>query len=450
MKLSKIRIDRRLEATLVFMVLPLLFLFFSLTATAGHPSAAWQANQDQEAPQFLLKSFSAPVSTYLSLNSQDTTPLIIEGRVEQVISEYQADGLIISRAFVNVEKVAQGTLSESQVVIRYQGGTVGDTTLVVSHEPQLAQEMRIWARLTPAEGGDYRIAQVDADLIVLEQGIGVMFNPSGKVWPDTSIPVNFYINPNTNDIPGDGERIAVQNAMNTWSNVSCSFLGFQSQTSSCTAGSKDGVNCVSWKTTDSSYLALTYWWSSGSNFTETDIVFFEKYKWSTNPAYDEYDVESVALHELGHALGLSHNNSSSTLVMFYQILPGSTAKRSLQSDDISGVCNLYPSASPSPPYAPINLLATTISKSQINLAWNEASSNESGFKIERSANGTSGWSQIATVGANTTSHVDGNLTHTNYAYRVRAYNSSGNSGYSNIALAANFKYSYYLPLVSKN
>ena len=58
---------------------------------------------------------------------------------------------------------------------------------------------------------------------------------------------------------------------------------------------------------------------------------------------------------------------------------------------------------------------------------------EQGYKIERKISGGS-YSQITTVGANVETYTDNNLTiGAVYFYRVRAYNSSGNSGYSNEA-----------------
>src|SRR5205814_1331481 len=61
--------------------------------------------------------------------------------------------------------------------------------------------------------------------------------------------------------------------------------------------------------------------------------------------------------------------------------------------------------------------------------------NESGFLVERSADGTT-FAQIATVGAGVTSYHNTGLTaNTTYYYRVRSYNSAGDSGYSNTASA---------------
>jgi len=85
-----------------------------------------------------------------------------------------------------------------------------------------------------------------------------------------------------------------------------------------------------------------------------------------------------------------------------------------------------------PPSAPSNLTATLFLASQINLAWNDNSNNELGFKIERKIGLGGSWSPIATVGAGVTTYPDrGRLLNTTYFYRVRAYNAAGDSAYSN-------------------
>ena len=89
--------------------------------------------------------------------------------------------------------------------------------------------------------------------------------------------------------------------------------------------------------------------------------------------------------------------------------------------------------------APSNLRTTVASRTQINLDWTENSSNESGFAVERSANGTS-WSQIATVATDAVSYVNTGLKgNTLYFYRVRALNSGDNSPYSNTASVKTLK-----------
>jgi len=85
------------------------------------------------------------------------------------------------------------------------------------------------------------------------------------------------------------------------------------------------------------------------------------------------------------------------------------------------------------PTAPIDLGATATGPTAVSVSWSDQSSNETGFKIERSTAGGS-YSQVATVGANVTSYNNTSLSaSTHYDYRVRAYNADGNTAYTNIA-----------------
>lgn len=78
----------------------------------------------------------------------------------------------------------------------------------------------------------------------------------------------------------------------------------------------------------------------------------------------------------------------------------------------------------------------------INLSWRDESSDEDGFKIERSPNGVSSWAQIDTVTTDVTYYQDtGRSEGTPYYYRVRSYNGSGNSSYTNVASATTFQLS---------
>jgi fibronectin type 3 domain-containing protein len=87
-----------------------------------------------------------------------------------------------------------------------------------------------------------------------------------------------------------------------------------------------------------------------------------------------------------------------------------------------------------PPAAPSNLTAVVISSTQVNLSWTANSTNQQGFRIQRSSDGGNSWSQIGQVGANATSFADTHASHgTTFLYRIYAYNGAGNSPYSNVA-----------------
>ncbi len=87
---------------------------------------------------------------------------------------------------------------------------------------------------------------------------------------------------------------------------------------------------------------------------------------------------------------------------------------------------------PMPPAAASNLLAMATSVSQINLAWTDNSSNETGFKIERSTSATGPFSVIATVAADISLYSNTGLNaSTPYYYRVKSTNAVGDATASN-------------------
>jgi hypothetical protein len=89
---------------------------------------------------------------------------------------------------------------------------------------------------------------------------------------------------------------------------------------------------------------------------------------------------------------------------------------------------------PPAPNAPSNLRVTSVANRRISLAWDDNSTNETGFKLERCTGATcTNFAQITQTGANVTTFTNTGLARrTTYRYRVRAFNATGNSAYSNI------------------
>ena len=81
--------------------------------------------------------------------------------------------------------------------------------------------------------------------------------------------------------------------------------------------------------------------------------------------------------------------------------------------------------------APSNLTALVVSMSRIDLSWQDNSSNENGFEVQRSTTGPSGaFSLRASLPVNTTAFSDSGLTaSTQYCYKVRAYQTKGPKTY---------------------
>jgi hypothetical protein len=81
------------------------------------------------------------------------------------------------------------------------------------------------------------------------------------------------------------------------------------------------------------------------------------------------------------------------------------------------------------PAAPTNLVATSVSAIDVQLTWNDVSTNEDLFLIQRSGTSGSGFFTAATVPANTTffNDFEGLTANTGVYYRVVAVNSGGNA-----------------------
>jgi hypothetical protein len=147
---------------------------------------------------------------------------------------------------------------------------------------------------------------------------------------------------------------------------------------------------------------------------------------------------STGWTEIGSAAANSPSYSSTGLstcttyyyrVRAYRSSDGAYSSYSNTASTTSTGCSLN---------APSGLTATPISASQINLSWTDNSSDETNFRGELSLNGSTGWTEIGTVVANTTSASTIGLSAcTTYYFRVRAYRSSDGaySSYSNIANA---------------
>ena len=121
---------------------------------------------------------------------------------------------------------------------------------------------------------------------------------------------------------------------------------------------------------------------------------------------------------------------------YYVVSASNSAGESANSIEASA----EPAAPPSAPAAPTNLVATTASRTEINLSWTDNAANETGYLIERSSPNANEFIQIAILGADATTYSSTGLKSNRvYYYRVRATNAVGHSPYSNTASARTLK-----------
>ena len=90
-----------------------------------------------------------------------------------------------------------------------------------------------------------------------------------------------------------------------------------------------------------------------------------------------------------------------------------------------------------PPATPTGFRVQSVSANRVELAWTDASNNETGFAIERcSKRGCTNFVEIARTGANVTAFNDNTVEgNSQYSYRMRSFNSGGMSTYTNVVSA---------------
>src|SRR5262245_51709322 len=269
------------------------------------------------------------------------------------------------------------------------------------------------------------------------------FTTAGHTWGTNQ--VVYYVNPQNRFVSDSTAIWAIQTADAAWHDQSGANIqlvyGGTTTGGSLTLNNK---NEVFFRNDGSAYIGETYWWYDGTGrLVDADILLHETYTYfagsgCSNGIY----IEDVTIHEFRHTLELGHLDVTTQTVE--PGMPGycDTSQLTLAADDISGIRSLYPptasSSSGQAPATPSGLVASvnpSSPTSSLALSWADNANNETGYAVERSTDGRS-FAQIAQAGANTGAWSDTALNGgTTYYYRVRAFNGSGNSAYSNVASA---------------
>lgn len=148
-------------------------------------------------------------------------------------------------------------------------------------------------------------------------------------------------------VPLKAFRSAVEAAAMSWNRVGTGpELLVDGAVTSARKPALDGVNAVffvqgewAW---DPSEIALTFAHvhSSTGEIVEVDVALNAVHH-RFGEREDEFDIENVIAHELGHALGLPHLEDESEATMFPSIHHGEVKKRDLEHTDESALLSLY-------------------------------------------------------------------------------------------------------------
>ena len=129
--------------------------------------------------------------------------------------------------------------------------------------------------------------------------------------------------------------------------------------------------------------------------------------------------------------GFTDSALSAATTYFYRVVAVRDGVDSVPSAVASATTILDPPAIPT-------LTAQAQSSSEIVLTWSDVAT-ETGYRIERSDDGGTGWATIGTAGQDVTSFTDAGLSPgTGYAYRVIAINAGGESAPSTPAFTTTF------------
>lgn len=171
----------------------------------------------------------------------------------------------------------------------------------------------------------------------------------GDLFSDANAGNNFVVqNYNPSKQASTAALQALQNTQATWTNVATSSFTFQygGTTTRCPSlvqqckGPQvfDSFNDVGWadlgRCTVRCTLGVTWYSTSGTD--EADMALNSRATWRTNG--QDFDIETVMLHENGHVVGLGHSSDTSAVMYAYY----QSVRHTLGADDINGVSALYP------------------------------------------------------------------------------------------------------------
>jgi hypothetical protein len=208
------------------------------------------------------------------------------------------------------------------------------------------------------------LVPADSALAYLKLGFDTNGQSFILKWPQT--PVRYVVS--SAGVPGvtpNDLQAAVSRAFATWQAVPTASIAFQfGGYTSNLPGEDDGRSTLGFLNQPQldRVLASTSFLVDGvtGELVESDIFFNSAFPWSVAPGGERsrWDLESIALHEIGHFSGLGHSALGETeltsggrrvlsaaSVMFPIALgAGDISMRTLRPDDIAGISDLYPDA----------------------------------------------------------------------------------------------------------
>lgn len=174
------------------------------------------------------------------------------------------------------------------------------------------------------------------------------YNLLGVKWK--LLPVNYVINPtNLDGLSEEFLTSAISTSAETWDSATLVELFNNNYAVDYTAqyGVQNFENVIAFGDyPDSNVIGVTSIWFTrrGKQIVEFDILLNTDFTWGDATVEQTVmDLQNIATHELGHAVGLDDIYSSTCLevTMYGYSTEGETKKRTLEQPDIMGLQDMY-------------------------------------------------------------------------------------------------------------